>query len=246
MDATLVSQLLKLNRDFYALFAAEFSATRAAPWPGFARLLPYLPDGCRVLDLGCGNGRLARFLDGHRRDIVYLGLDFSPRLLALAREATAHLKGVTADFRLADLGDRDWVKAVQSQRFDAVVALAVLQHLPSFDLRLRTVRQAAALLLPGGLLILSNWQFTDVERLRKKIVPWSRIGIDPGDLEQGDYLLAWRSGGLGYRYCHLVDGEEVAALAAGAGLKALETFRADGREGNLNLYAVLASSSREI
>jgi len=239
MDAKVVNQLLELNRRFYTEFAASFSATRFAPWPGFARLLPYLPDGCRVLDLGCGNGRLACFLDEHRQGIVYLGLDFSSRLLALAREATAHLKGVTADFRLADFGDPAWVEVVRGERFDAVVALAVLQHIPGFHHRLRLLRQAAALLRPGGFLIVANWQFTEVERLRRKIVPWSRLGIDPGDLERGDYLLDWRSGGEGYRYCHLVDEEEVAALAAEAELEVVETFRADGREGNLNLYAVL-------
>ena len=120
-----------------------------------------------------------------------------------------------------------------------MLALAVLQHIPSFDLRLDVVCQAAALLRPGGVLAMSNWQFTGVERLRQKIVPWSRVSIDESELEEGDYLLDWRSGSVGYRYCHLVDEEEVAALAAAAGLELLETFRADGWEGHLNLYGVL-------
>jgi len=66
------------------------------------------------------------------------------------------------------------------------------------------------------------------------------MGVDQRDLERGDYLLDWRRGGVGYRYCHLVGEEEVAALAAGAGLELVESFYADGREGNLNLYAVLS------
>ena len=38
-----------------------------------------------------------------------------------------------------------------------VLALAVLQHIPSFDLRLDVVRHAAALLRPDGVLAMSNW-----------------------------------------------------------------------------------------
>ena len=240
MDAEVVNRLLDLNRQFYMEFAAGFSATRAAPWPGFTRLLPYLPDGCRVLDLGCGNGRLAHFLNQERRGITYLGLDFSPHLLALAQEATAHLLHVTADFRVVNIVNPGWAEEVQGQRFDAVLALAVLQHIPSFDLRLDVVRRAAALLPPGGVLALSNWQFTTVARLRQKIVPWSSVSIDESELEEGDYLLDWQRGGVGYRYCHLLDEAEVADLAAAARLELVQTFRADGREGHLNLYAVLS------
>lgn len=239
MDAEVVNRLLDLNRQFYSAFAARFSASRVAPWPGFARLLPYLPHGAHVLDLGCGNGRLACFLDEHRRDITYLGLDFSPELLALAREATAHLSHIAFAFRIVNFADPDWMEVVEGQRFDAVLALAVLQHIPGFDRRLHLVRQAAALVQPGGVLALSNWQFTAVERLRRKIVPWWRVGIDPSGVEDGDYLLEWRRGGVAYRYCHLVDEEEVRALAAAAGLELAESFRADGKEGDLNLYAVL-------
>ncbi|MDH7485515.1 MAG: class I SAM-dependent methyltransferase [Anaerolineae bacterium] len=239
MDTELDARLLELNRRFYSEFAARFSASRATPWPGFIRLLPYLPDGAHVVDLGCGNGRLACFLDKHRRDITYLGLDFSPDLLALAREATAHLSNVAAAFRIVNLADPGWTEAVQGRRFDAVLALAVLQHIPGFERRLELLRQAAALLRPGGVLALANWQFTSVERLRRKVVPWSRVGIDPDGLEDGDYLLEWRQGGVAYRYCHLVNEEEVRALAAAAGLELAETFRADGKEGDLNLYAVL-------
>jgi len=241
VDAELVSKLVNLNRDFYTAFAARFSATRTAPWPGFTRLLPYLPDGCRILDIGCGNGRMACFLDRERRGIVYLGLDFSPQMLALARAATAQLSNVAADFYLADITHPGWATALREQRFDAVLALAVLQHIPSFELRLDIVRQAGALLRPGGIFAMSNWQFLSSERLRKKIVP---MGVDQRDLERGDYLLDWRRGGVGYRYCHLVDEEEVAALAAGAGLELVESFYADGREGNLNLYGVLRVSQR--
>jgi hypothetical protein len=75
--------------------------------------------------------------------------------------------------------------------------------------------------------------------MRRKIVEWEGIGIDESELDPGDYLLDWKRGGQGVRYCHMVDEGEVEALAAASGLVVRETFRAGGREGDLSLFAVL-------
>ena len=47
----------------YDAFAEEFSATREQSWPEFDKLKKHLQKGDRILDLGCGNGRLRKFLD---------------------------------------------------------------------------------------------------------------------------------------------------------------------------------------
>jgi hypothetical protein len=119
------------------------------------------------------------------------------------------------------------------------VILAVLHHIPSFDLRVQVLREAASLLEPDGCLIMSTWQFLDSARLRRKIVNWAEVPIAEPSLEPGDYLLDWKREGRGLRYCHLVDEDEMQHLAAASGLRVRETFRAGGREGNLSLFAVL-------
>ena len=64
MREEVVQQLLALNREFYDAQADSFAGSRVTPQPGFARLLPHLPDPCpRFLDVGCGNGRF-----GHHKD----------------------------------------------------------------------------------------------------------------------------------------------------------------------------------
>ena len=78
------------------------------------------------------------------------------------------------------------------------------------------------------------------ERQRRKIQLWSAAGLEASDAEAGDYLLSWQRGGRGLRYVALVDEEATRRLAAGAGLDVVAQFRSDGREGDLNLYTILA------
>ncbi len=84
--------------------------------------------------------------------------------------------------------------------------------------------------------MLSNWQFERNERLRKKVVPWTEVGIDESLLEPGDKLLDWKRGGTGYRYVHLITEREMEELAEASGFKVEQQFLADN---DLNLYSVL-------
>jgi tRNA (uracil-5-)-methyltransferase TRM9 len=101
------------------------------------------------------------------------------------------------------------------------------------------VSDLAQLLSPGGIIALSTWQFLTSERLANKQIEWMEVGVDPDELEPGDALLPWNQGARALRYVHQLDLAEVEALAHGAGLRLVDTFRADGKEGNLNLYALL-------
>jgi len=239
MNHETVEQLLALNRRFYAAFARPFADSRTLSDPALTSILPHIPQRARVLDVGCGNGRLACLLDQQRPGAAYVGIDGVPELVALARQATSQLDAISTTFHVVDVTQPEWSVAAGGP-FDCVVILAVLHHIPSFDLRQQVVRESARRLAPGGRVLLSTWQFLDSERQRRKIVEWAEVGISEAQLEPGDYLLDWQREGRGLRYCHLVDGDEVARLAAGSGLAVRESFRAGGKEGNLSLFAVLA------
>jgi tRNA (uracil-5-)-methyltransferase TRM9 len=238
MDDNTVAKLLALNHAFYADFAEPFADSRTLSDPALTSSLPYIPTGARVLDVGCGNGRLAQLLDRERPGAAYVGVDAVPELIEVARVQAGQLD-ISTEFRLLDISQPGWSDSFRGASFDCVVALAVLHHIPSFRLRVRVLRDLAELLVARGRVLLSTWQFVDSDRLRRKIVDWAEAEIPAAALEPGDYLLSWNRGGHGLRYCHLVGEMELRQLVAESGLSVRTTFRAGGREGNLSLFAVL-------
>ena len=238
MDTATSDTLLRLNRAFYARFAAEFAQSRTPNQPGWQRLFDYLPHQGRLLDVGCGHGRLARLLDQRGRRLAYVGVDSSPQLLAIARSHATAL-AMPTNFIEADVTAPGWATRLPSGSFDAIAALAVLHHIPGWQLRRDLLAQLAGLLAADGVLVLSTWQFMNEARLRRKIVPWSAAGLTPEQVEAGDALLDWQRGGAGLRYCHWVDEGELSELAEQAGLHVRAMFFDDGRDKNLNLFAVL-------
>ncbi len=237
MDPAVVKQLNELNRAFYEQFAASFTASRAPTEPGLQRALSPVRPGDRFLDLGCGPGRVVWMLPP---GCHYVGGDFSTSLLARAREKTASAP-VTTRFVQLDLLSEDY--AALGREFDWILLRAVLHHIPGAAHRRRIVTQAAQLLAPRGRLILANWQFLNIPRLRKRVQPWETIHLTPQDVEPGDYLLDWRRDGYGLRYVHLINEAETRALAEAAGLRIGSLFRADGHTNDLTLYAVLRQGS---
>jgi 2-polyprenyl-3-methyl-5-hydroxy-6-metoxy-1,4-benzoquinol methylase len=242
MDEQTIEKLLALNRQFYATFARPFAASRSLSDPALTCILPHIPQRARVLDVGCGNGRLAFLLDRERPGTTYLGIDAVPELIEVARAQAGQLETIVAKFHVADIARSSWNNVIDNTPFDRVVIMAVLHHIPSLNLRAQVLCESASLLAFGGRLILSTWQFLDSARMRRKIVNWSEVSIPEKALEPGDYLLDWKREGRGLRYCHFVDEAEVKHLAAESGLRVRETFRAGGREGNSSLFVVLEKS----
>jgi (p)ppGpp synthase/HD superfamily hydrolase len=115
---------------------------------------------------------------------------------------------------------------------------ATLHHIPSVEVRLDIMQTIRGLLKKDGRFILSNWQFLNSAKLRSRIQAWDRVDINENDLDEGDHLLDWRSGGEGLRYVHQFSAEELSGLADQAGMSMDNSFLSDGNGGNLGLYQV--------
>jgi tRNA (uracil-5-)-methyltransferase TRM9 len=80
--------------------------------------------------------------------------------------------------------------------------------------------------------------------MMSRVLPWSTVGIDEEELEEGDTLLDWRHAAAGQgsepglRYVHLFSREELSMLAESVNARLVSEFESDGRGGNLALYQV--------
>jgi SAM-dependent methyltransferase len=100
----------------------------------FLALLPQ--PGRRTLDLGCGEGRVARDLAKLGHDVV--GIDVSPTLVDAARRAAPELEFVESDAASLPFPEH---------AFDLVVAFMSLQDIDEME---RALAESARVLEPGG------------------------------------------------------------------------------------------------
>jgi len=113
------------------------------------RIANAVPEGARrVLDVGCAEGELGRFLREHRRVSYVAGIEVDPQAAARAREALHHV--VACDLNAT--GSGEVLAGLPKQGFDCIVFADVLEHLID---PWRWLRDLAGLLVPGGTVIVS-------------------------------------------------------------------------------------------
>jgi tRNA (cmo5U34)-methyltransferase len=112
---------------------------------GDAVVLELLPAATgRVLDIGCGDGRLMALIRLARPEVTGVALDFSPTMLEAARQRFADAPGIEVhehdlSLPLPDLG-----------KFDAIVSCFAIHHL-SDARKSGLYREVFNALRPGGL-----------------------------------------------------------------------------------------------
>lgn len=248
MDEALVAALDRLNRRFYDASAREFDATRQAPWPGFEevgrQLTASRADRITLLDLGCGNGRFARFLAARCGIESVVGIDASHALLATARAmplACSTTHWIATDLAM-DLPLRE------DLRFDCVALFGVMHHVPTFERRRTLLERALARVSRGGLLVVTFWQIEGEESIASRMLPSqavaellrAEIGSNARStaLEERDHIVTFGAKRVP-RYVHECDAAERRNLLGGLPARCVAEFESDGRNGRGNVYVLL-------
>ncbi|MBI5077488.1 class I SAM-dependent methyltransferase [Candidatus Falkowbacteria bacterium] len=192
----------ELNRQSYDKIAKQFSAARAYVWPDVQLFRDCVKDGARVLDLGCGNGRLiALFKNNVETEYYsvrpdYLGVDSSGELIKRARANYPDEKFEVMDALNLNLPEKS---------FDIVLSVSVLNHFAKENHQ-RFIENVKKVLKPGGCLLMSNWNMWNV---RNKKSVWRLVKKSRKILKQvqddrreslisrwKDVVTTWKSGGV--------------------------------------------------
>jgi len=154
-------------------------------------------EGLRILDMGCGGGLISEPLARLRATVT--GIDAAEANIAVAR---GHARGgdLEIDYRQASAEEL----AAAGERFDAVLALEVIEHVADVDAFLQA---AAALVRPGGAFIASTLNRTPTSLL------FGIIGAE--------YVLGWLPRGT-HRWDRFLRPSEFAAGLRRQGLQTRE------------------------
>jgi SAM-dependent methyltransferase len=139
-----------VTRESYDRIADDYAATFFAELDGkpldraLLRLLAEeAPRQLPVADVGCGPGHVARYL--HRLGRRALGIDLSPRMIAVARQRTPEVPFQVGTMLALDVADGAW---------GGIAAFHSILHLCGDELP-RAFSELRRVLAPGGLLLLA-------------------------------------------------------------------------------------------
>jgi ubiquinone/menaquinone biosynthesis C-methylase UbiE len=224
--------LLKTVKDGYEKIAGDYNNTRSKyHTPLFDNLQQFveeIKDGQKVLDVGCGNGKLIDLMDGKKID--YLGVDNSEALLKYAKQKYTNYRFVRAD--LLDLGK------IPDINFDFVFCAAVLPHIPGEDLRVAALKQLKNKIVDNGKIIITGWNMWAQKKFRDKIIKYGLLKLTgKNKMDYGDILFDWKNSqgeAVAQRYYHAFTKCQLKRIAKKTGLKIEKLYR-----DKFNYYLVL-------
>lgn len=230
MDKSTKKKLLDLVRLNYNDIADSFDKTRKKPlWPELNKLTEAVKEGESVMDVGCGNGRLLYGLKD--KNISYLGVDFSSELVERARSNFPEHK-----FREGDILDLGKIEEVG---FDHVFCVAVLHHIPGFDLRVQALQQLKNKVKKDGRIVVTVWNLWQRPRFRKLIFRYFLLKLfKKNNMDFGDVIFEWKGENkdqvVKKRYYHAFTKRELKKIVRKSGLR-LQELKKDGH----NYYLIL-------
>ncbi|MBU2081533.1 MAG: class I SAM-dependent methyltransferase [Patescibacteria group bacterium] len=233
MNKQTQQNILELVHNNYKEIASDFNQTRKKfLWPELIKLTNSVKNNDKILDVGCGNGKLLEAFKNKK--INYIGIDSCKELIELAKQ-NQELGIRNQKFLVGDILELD---KLQKKDFDYVFCLAVLPHLPGNDLRLIALEQLKNKISQNGKIIITVWNMWSQKKFRKLLWKFVLLKlINKNKLDFGDILFDWKNSAgqaISQRYYHAFTKQELKRLFKKAGLKT-EKFYKD----KYNYYVIL-------
>ena len=230
MDKEYAEYLLEETKKNYNQTAESYTRTRAFVPEDIKSMAEFTQDGDRVLDSGCASGRLFGVLKD--RNVDYLGVDFSERLISIAQKTYPETK-----FQVANILNLP----VPENYFDKVYSISVIHNIPSKDFQLQYLKESKRVLRPGGMLILRVWDFWKRKTFPALFLKYTFLKIfGKSKLDLKDVFLPWKDSNgkiLVSRYFHAFAKKEIENLVKEAGFSIKKIWRA-GEDPRSNIYLI--------
>lgn len=222
---------IKKVKDDYEDIGMAFSETRKKRmWAEIYPFTKMVKSGMRVLDVGCGNGRLIPEFKGKKID--YIGTDFSEVLISQAKERFPSRKFLVRDITR----EKDWERL---GKFDAIFCIGVLHHIPDRERQHLVLRKMFEVLKPGGFIVVSVWNLWQFRFLKNHLL---QIGQK---IQNGNLSYIWMpfsvSDGTKIikkvdRFCKAYFSGELLYLIKQAGFTIDKYYYATGTDNHLSMF----------
>ena len=229
MDKQTKKELIDIVKKNYKQIAGHYSETRKKIlWPKLKKLIDLIPDNSNILDVGCGSGKILS--EFNNKKIKYLGIDSSVEMLEQAKKQYPNQNFTQGN--ILNLGK------ISGLNYDYIFCIAVIHHLPGFDLRVQALRQLKNKIKPNGKIIISVWNLWSQKKYKKLIYKFFLLKlIKKNKLDFGDILFDWKNSKreiVSKRYYHAFTKRELKKISKKAGFKNIKIHK-----DNFNYYLIL-------
>lgn len=230
MDRQTQQNLLKIVKRNYEKIAEHYNETRKKHleplWGELTKCAKQARPGSRILDVGCGNGRLIEAFE--RTDIDYLGVDSNQKLLESAKKQKPGFK-----FKLGNILELSKIPEIN---FDYIFCVAVLHHLPGKNLQIQALKQLKNKIKPDGKIVITVWNLWGQKKYRRLILKFALLKLikknhrlgGTGKMDFGDILFDWKNSKgerVSQRYYYAFTKKQLKKIAKKAGLKVKKVYK---------------------
>ncbi len=212
MDQETAKKILQETEVGYDLIASKFSETRKHFWRGLEFIGDYAKIGDKILDFGCGNGRLLELFANKK--INYYGTDISEKLIQLAKQKYA-------DAHFTKTNPSQTSLAFANEFFNTTYSIAVFHHFPSEEYRKKIAQELYRVTKKDGYIIITVWNLWQGRYIKNVLKNWKNKIFDKSDLDWNDcYISFTDNGGNKFqRFHHAFTKRELKNLFSEAGFR---------------------------
>ena len=168
-------EILEKVKNDYNIISSNFNVTRQNDWREFDLFKKYILEylflkpknyKLKVLDIGCGNGRLINFLKLLGINYEYKGIDNSEGQINEALKNTEANRVNKKNSIHFEMGDILNLSNFKEEEFDIVFCIAIFHHLPSKETRNKGLKNIYRVLKKEGLLMMTSWNLFQLKYIK--------------------------------------------------------------------------------